>query len=197
MYSFHASAATYTEFWNDTFHKAPHQLQVTCRIIWQTFIQESIQQVAEKADISLALDRNLGINKVTQNAYKVLGESGKIRSADRHSCAECTHAYKKTPDIITEDDPAAVVNINENRAVPALVGEGADLAVQDAAQARQVAARAREQLATDDDNMDIDDTPVSLVNMVVLDGIVMGHTVSYFSLVNLVLLMYMTALCIW
>jgi hypothetical protein len=129
MYSFHASAATYTEFWNDTFHKAPHRLQVTCRIIWQTFIQESIQQVAEKADISLVLDRNLGINKVTQNAYKVLGESGKIRSADRHSCAECTHAYKKTPDIITEDDPAAVVNINENRAVPALVGEGADLAV--------------------------------------------------------------------
>jgi hypothetical protein len=109
---------------------------MTRRIIWQAFIQESIQQVAKKANIDLVLKDGLDINMVTCEAFKVLGEGGRIRGADGHSCAECTHIYKRTPDIITRDDPAAVVGIDKNWAVPALVGEGADLAVHDAAQAR-------------------------------------------------------------
>ena len=180
MYSFHVSAAAYTDFWNSTFQKESGPI-VTCRIIWQTFIQESIQQVAKKADISLVLDKNLDINMVAQEAFTALGDGGKIRSADGHFCTECTHPYKRTADFVTEDDPAAIVGIDENRVVPALVGEGADLALQDSAQARQTAreaAGAGLELGVDD-NMDVD-TPVSVVNMVVMDGIVMGHAVSYF-----------------
>ena len=55
--------------------------------------------------------------------------------------------------------------------MPILVGDGADLATQDAAQARQHALNP-EQVH---DEMDIDHAPVT---MVVLDGIVMGPQVS-------------------
>src|SRR6202042_3272274 len=61
---------------------------------------------------------------------------GSVTYSQNHSCSECTHKYKETADRITGDDPAAVLGVNENHQVPALVGEGAELAVQDAAQAR-------------------------------------------------------------
>ena len=181
IYSFHASAAAYTDFWNNTFQIESSTPEVTRRIIWQTFIQESVWQIADKADISLVLDKNLNVNMVAQEAFKVLGDGGKIRSADGHFCNECTHSYKETADFLTEDDPAAIVGIDENRAVPSLVGEGSDLALQDAAQARQnarEATRGGPQLGpNNDDDMDVD-APVGVVNMVVMDGIVMGHAVS-------------------
>ena len=53
--------------------------------------------------------------------------------ADGHQCSECTQPYKRVADVITGDDPAALVGVDEQRAVPVLVGDGADLAVQDAA----------------------------------------------------------------
>jgi hypothetical protein len=118
---------------------------------------------------------------VAQKAYESLGEQGKIRSAAGHMCAECTHLYKKASDIITENNPAAVVGVDENRVVPALIGEEAGLALQEAAQARRIAADARAQPPAGDDGdaMDVDDRPKGMVNMVVIDGIVMGHAVSY------------------
>ena len=76
----------------------------------------------------------MSIDNVTKEAFNTLGENGLIHSADQHSCSECTHQYKKTADIITGDNPAALVGIDENRNVPVLVGDDADLAVQDAAQ---------------------------------------------------------------
>jgi hypothetical protein len=42
IYNFHASAAAYAEWWNDTFRKEYRQTKMTRRIIWQAFIQESI-----------------------------------------------------------------------------------------------------------------------------------------------------------
>ena len=80
----------------------------------------------------------------------------------------CTHKYKETADKITGDDPAAVLGVDENHQVPALVGEGAELAIQDAAQARlnaQLAAQAKSS---------VDDA--SPVTLVVMDGVVMGPT---------------------
>ena len=68
--------------------------------------------------------------------------------------------------------------------MPALVGEGAELAIQDAAQARlnaQLAAQAR---SNADDAMDVDESSqssssseeASPVTLVVMDGVVMGPT---------------------
>jgi len=168
MYSFHASAAAYNDFWNNTFYNESDTPVVTRRIIWQSFIQESVRQIADNANISLVLDKKLDVNMVAQEAFKVLGDCGKIRTADGHSCSECTHPYKSRADFLTEDDPAAIVGIDENRAVPALLGEDAAQAIVDAAQARHDAQNP-------DNEMDVDEED-GVVNMVVMDGIVMGHS---------------------
>lgn len=107
---------------------------------------------------------------MTKEAYNQLGEQGVIRSAENHFCAECTHDFKHTADIITADDPAAVIGIDENCDVPALTGNGAELAVQDAAQARYNAQHAMD---IDQSSSPIEASPVKLV---VLDGVVMGPT---------------------
>ena len=57
-------------------------------------------------------------------------------------CQECTQPYKRTADIITGDDPAALGGMDENQNVPAYVGENADLAAEDPEQAREAALHA-------------------------------------------------------
>ena len=79
----------------------------------------------------MELPDELSIAEVTKHAFILLGE-GVIRSAEDHFCSECTHTFKQT----AGDDPAALIGVGENRNVPVLTGEDADLAVQDAAQAR-------------------------------------------------------------
>jgi CxC5 like cysteine cluster associated with KDZ transposases len=168
MYSFHASVSAYAEFWNNTY--SPGQNILTRRQIWHTFIQESIRTIAAISDINLEIQDGLSIDEVTKEAFNVLGEDGVIRAAGHHSCSECTQPYKQTADIITGDDPAALVGVDDNREVPVLVGDGADLAVQDAAQAREHALNSEQAHHV----MDVDHAPVT---MAVLDGIVMGPQV--------------------
>ena len=116
MYSFHASAAAYTEFWNNSFWKPQ---DVTCqkisrRQVWQAFVQESVRQIAAQSQLNLELRDGLSIDEVTKEAFELLGENGIIRAADKHACSECTQAYKRTADIITGDDPTAVAGNDEN-----------------------------------------------------------------------------------
>jgi CxC5 like cysteine cluster associated with KDZ transposases len=186
MYSFHGSASAYAEFWNESFWRTQdtRSKKISHRQIWHTFIQESLRSVAMASNHNLVLADGLHINAVTKEAFTILGKGGIIRSADNHSCSECTHPYKHTADTITGEDPAALVGIDENRAVPALMRENAHLAVQDAAQARQYAHQ--QAVAMDQDNSDIEFVPIK---MVVMDGIVMGNTVC---LKNLVLISYYT-----
>ena len=169
MYSFHASAAAYAEFWSNSFSQDSHS--ISRRQIWHAFVQESVRYVSVSSAINLVLQDGLAIEEVTKEAFNVLGEDGLIRVADGHQCSECTQPYKKTADVITGDDPAALVGVDEQRAVPVLVGEGADLAVQDATRARLNVLNPQ---STSDD-MDVDD---GVVTMVILDGIVMGPSVS-------------------
>ena len=172
MYSFHASAAAYAEFWSNSF--AGDSKDITRRQIWHTFIQESVRTISAASDIHFELLDGLSINEVTKEAFNILGEDGMIRAADQHECSECAQPYKKTADTLTGDDPTALVGVDEQREVPVLVGDGADLAVQNAAQAREDAlnsAQAADNMEVDDD--DTDDDP-GLVTMVVMDGVVMG-----------------------
>jgi hypothetical protein len=67
---------------------------------------------------------------------------------------------------IVNNDPAALLGVDENCVVPALEGEDADLAVQDAAQVRLKARNATNVVGRDDNN--------TLVKLVVIDGQVMG-----------------------
>ena len=92
-----------------------------------------------------------------------------IRAADQHTCQECTQPYKKTADIITGDDPAALVGMDENRNVPALVEENADLAADAAEQAREDAVH-----AASNPDQEMADPNVSYTTMAVVDGIVIS-----------------------
>jgi len=116
IYSFHASTAAYTEFWNNTFWETQDvQCQkLSCHHIWQAFIQESICTISAASDIHLEIQDGLVIDEVTKEAFEILGENGIIRAADQHACSECTHKYKKTADWLTGDDPVALVDNDEN-----------------------------------------------------------------------------------
>ena len=106
----------------------------------------------------------VSIDDLTGLAFASLGQEGLIEGARNHSCTECTQPFKDVADHITGDDPAAVLGIDENRAVPLVRAQ------EDAAQAR---AQAEVALMRDnDDVMDVDNEDV--VKMVILDGIVMG-----------------------
>jgi hypothetical protein len=174
MYSFHASAAAYTEFWNNSFWTTQDVRcqKISRRQVWQAFVQESIRMVAAKSQLNLELRDGLAIDEVAKEAFEVLGENGIIRAADMHACSECTHTYKRTADIITGDDPAAMAGNDENRVVPPLVGEDAEAAAHDAAEAREHAQN-QGPTATGQD-MDVDHAPVK---MVILDGLVTGPVV--------------------
>ena len=60
IYSFHASAAAYTDYWNNTFGQVDfeHSIKLNRRHIWQAFIQESIRNIAADQDVYLELNEN-------------------------------------------------------------------------------------------------------------------------------------------
>jgi len=142
MYSFHGSASAYGEFWNNSFGTTnkENEYLITRRQVWQSFVQESIRTIASSIDPSnnLELDAELKIKEVAEQAFNLLGQNGHIHSAAGHACAECTHKYKHTADVMPPDnDPQNATTISEE--------------------------------------MNVDFAPVT---MVVIDGIVMGPTVS-------------------
>ena len=128
MFSFHASTSAYKEFWNNSFHNRQqgNSRKLSHRQIWQAFVQESIRSIASASEINLELQDGLAMDDVTRQAFSILGKNGLICAADQYKCQECTQPYRKTADIITEDDCAALVGMDENQNVPALVGENAD-----------------------------------------------------------------------
>ena len=132
---------------------------------------------------------------MTKQAFAILGENGIIRAADKHACKECTQPYKKTADIITGDDPAALVGVDENRAVPALVVEGANLPAEADEQARQNTSEAASAV---NEEMNIDNPPAcdSYTAMAVVDGIVISSSVCYLPLYYLSKLIAIIALCL-
>jgi hypothetical protein len=173
IYSFHASSSAFAEFWNDTFWSTQktQSRKISRRQVWHAFVQESLRVVAKSSGHTLELENGLPLEEVTKQAYTELGENGIIRSADQHFCSECTHDFKQTADLITGDDPATDIGIDENHNVPVLTGEDAHLAVQDAAQARLDADNAMD--IDQSSSSSVEESPVKLV---VLDGVVMGPT---------------------
>jgi len=157
IYSFHASTAAYAEFWTNSFGKSC-AVKLPRRHVWQTFIQESIRTVSNVLDITFETNDNLTIAELTHKAYSVLGENGGIRLSNGHACSECTQDYKATANFVPQNnDPAALLGVDENRIVPALANENAEIA------------------NVPDETMNaippIADAPVK---MVVMDGVVMG-----------------------
>ncbi|KAF8809167.1 hypothetical protein BYT27DRAFT_7285400, partial [Phlegmacium glaucopus] len=156
-YSFHASTAAYAEFWTNSFGKT-HAVKVPRRQIWQAFIQESICSVSHTLGITFETNDNLAIAELTNKAFSLLGENGGIRLSNGHACSECTQDYKTTADYTPlNNDPAAVLGVDDNRLVPALADENPV-------------------------NLNVPNQPINVastvtnspVKMIVMDGIVMG-----------------------
>jgi len=165
MYSFHASASAYSQYWNITF--GTKSTNVSRAHIWQAFVQDSLRTIAAESKIDIELNDPLNITEVTDQAFEILGEKGIIRAADQHTCSECTQPYKKTSDPVL-NDPAAVIGVDENQNVPLL------------AEAPEAQAQPQPGSPISDNAMDVDKKTVT---MVVLDGIVMGPTVSFFNVI--------------
>ena len=116
MYSFHASAAAYTEYWNNSFGSP--DFNVTHRQIWQSFVQESLRTISFECGVDLELSDNLSIDEVTQEAFAYLGEKGIIWAANGHSCEECTHKYKHSADNINNSTVNAEVELETEEHAP-------------------------------------------------------------------------------
>ncbi|KAF8961578.1 hypothetical protein BDZ97DRAFT_1664120 [Flammula alnicola] len=159
MYSFHASASAYSQYWNITF--GTKSTTVSHAHIWQAFVQDSLRTIAAESKIDIELNDPLNIKEVTTQAFELLGEQGIIRAADHHACSECTQPYKKTSDAVL-NDPAAVVGVDENQDVPPL------------AETAEVMDQPASPISVDSSNdaMNVDKN----ITMVVLDGVVMGPT---------------------
>ena len=68
MYSFHALASAYMEFWNISFGKTQHvSHKLSCHQIWQAFVQESIRTIATSANMELSVQDNLAIDEIQRS----------------------------------------------------------------------------------------------------------------------------------
>jgi hypothetical protein len=119
MYSFHASASAYAQYWNITF--GTKSTILTHAHVWKAFVQDSLHTIAAESKINIELNDPLNITEVTTQAFELLGEKGIIRASDQHACSECSQPYKRTSDAVL-NDPAAVVGVDENQNVPQLAG---------------------------------------------------------------------------
>lgn len=177
-YNFHASTSAFMQFWNDCNSVINSNIKVTRRQIWQAFIQESIRTIATAKNTDLELRENLSIKEVAEEAFTKLGNAGMIEPGKAHSCSQCSQPYKAVADFMVNEDPAAVIGVDENSAVPVLEGQYARLSADDTAQEQQ-AARIR---ANNINNSVANDMDVDYDNctMIVMDGIVFGPKVKSF-----------------
>jgi hypothetical protein len=163
IYSFHASASAYMEFWNNSFGKTQEHVfhQLSRRQIWQAFVQESIRTIAASANIELSVQDNLAIGEITKEAFLVLGENEVIRAADQHACSECTHNYiATTSDTTPTALSAAVVGVDKVEQSSPQDTNFSSSSSSDSSSA-----------STSEDGMDVDTAPVK---MVVVDGTCFG-----------------------
>jgi hypothetical protein len=161
-YSFHASVSAYAEFWTNSYGKQG-SLKIERRQIWQAFIHETVRTIAQASGVMFETNDNPSIDDLTHDAFAILGEGGAMRLSDKHTCTECTQERKAVADFLpAANNAAAVLGVDENQAVPELAA---------------AAAEELQNLAESDDPMDVDiGNQPAMVNMVVMDGIVMGPT---------------------
>jgi hypothetical protein len=175
IYNFHASASAFTQYWNDHNPITNSNFQITRRQVWQAFVQESIRTIASVKNIDLELKENFTIEEVAGEAFAMLGNTGIIEPGKKHSCSECSQPFKHAADFMINEDPAAVLGVDENSVIPALEGEHAALSAHQTAVSRQAArARANDINNSAQNEMDID---YDNCTMIVLDGIVFGPKV--------------------
>jgi len=169
VYHFHASVASYAEYWNDGIWKqrSEESGKLSRRQIWQTFVQESIRTIASSSDVDLELEDGIALDQITKQAFSILGDRGIIRAADNHHCSECTQTYKSQADSFSLFDPAATVGMDENALVPGLEVDMEN--IEETPNSPEIHSPVAIQSDTNAD-----------IRMVVVDGIVVGPNVCSF-----------------
>ena len=171
-YNFHASANAFMQYWNDQNSISDSNFQIMRRQVWQAFVQESIRTIASAKKTNLELKDNLTIEEFAGEAFAMLGDAGIIEPAKDHSCSQCSQPFKATADFMTNEDPAAVIGVDENSTIPALEGEHAALSARQTDVERRAArARANHINNSTANEMDVD---YENCTMSVVDGIVFG-----------------------
>jgi len=110
MQSFHASANSYMQYWNNSFGTM-HNLELNRRHIWQAFVQESTRTLVLSADIDFETEGRLDIDTVTEEAFNILGNDGQLNIAQNHSCTECTKPFKRNVQDLIGDLSVAPVKM--------------------------------------------------------------------------------------
>ena len=113
MYSFHVSANSYCDYWNNTFGSSnpANRLKLGQKQVWQAFVQESIRTVASSDDVDFETPANLSIDDLTEKAFYDLGNGGHMKVANDHSCSECTKPFKESVTDTTIHPDAAPVKM--------------------------------------------------------------------------------------
>jgi hypothetical protein len=80
--------------------------------VWQAFVQESIRTLASSSDdVDFKTPANLSIDDITEKAFYELGNDGRIKAANDHSCSECTKPFKESVTDTTIHPGAAPVKM--------------------------------------------------------------------------------------
>ncbi|KAF8988493.1 hypothetical protein BDQ17DRAFT_1223144, partial [Cyathus striatus] len=159
IYHFHASTAAFTEFWNESFRESSFKL--SCRQTWQAFISESIRQVATYNNKSLIITSDeRQIQELTRKAFEILGQEGIIECAKNHSQSECTHEYKSTAEIEARASAWQHISSATN-----------DMDIDNESSSESSSDSSNKTTNTDQPTQ-AERKPI--VNMVVMDGIIMG-----------------------
>jgi hypothetical protein len=96
IYHLHASTSGWANYFNDTYGNDRVTLS-RCQV-WAAFIQESTWQASELSKIDFVIPDVASIDEVTEKAFAVLGNDGKIQPAKDHACSECSQPYRATSD---------------------------------------------------------------------------------------------------
>jgi hypothetical protein len=108
-YSFHASPSAFAEFWTNSVG-VQNSVELTRRHVWQAFVAETIRMIAQDFEYNLTVRKDLPIDSLVAEAYRILGSEGAIKAAEGHACDECSHPQHFGPDdaYLDPDDYAQV-----------------------------------------------------------------------------------------
>ena len=98
IYHLHASTSGLENYFNDTYSN--NCVTLSHHQVWAAFLQESTWQASETSEIDFVIPDVASIDEVTEKAFAVLGNNGRIQSAKDHACAECSQLYQAASNAI-------------------------------------------------------------------------------------------------
>lgn len=167
LYSF-SSITSYAAYWTKSYWPSNIVGTLTRRNVWSCFIQHSIREMVNAIPRAAFLTpAKMSIKDTTKLAYQLLGQDGEIPGARDHECDECAQDYMAPQLAQIHNGAAAVLGVDNAGPAPVQGDQNAD--VVDAMGQAPTAPPPHRTTRT---------RAQPKVNMVVLDGIVMGHSVS-------------------